>query len=60
VYFQKSSVLSNVFDRLTIGSAVSFVEEQGEKGPQASTVRLTRGRNPRQPSPSALLQPSRR
>jgi cold shock CspA family protein len=40
VYFQKSSVLNNAFDRLTVGSRVSFVEEPGEKGPQASTVRL--------------------
>lgn len=40
VYFQKTSVLKNAFHRLTIGSAVSFVEEPGEKGPQASTVRL--------------------
>ena len=40
VYFQKSSVLKNAFDRLAIGSAVSFVEEPGEKGPQASTVKL--------------------
>jgi cold shock CspA family protein/ribosome-associated translation inhibitor RaiA len=40
VYFQKSSVLKNAFDRLTVGSAVSFVEELGEKGPQASTVTL--------------------
>jgi len=40
VYFQKSSVLKNAFDRLAIGTAVSFVEEPGEKGPQASTVKL--------------------
>ena len=40
VYFQKSSVLKNAFDRLTVGSAVSFVEEPGEKGSQASTVKL--------------------
>ena len=40
VYFQKSSVLKNAFARLTVGSAVSFVEEPGEKGPQASTVKL--------------------
>jgi cold shock CspA family protein/ribosome-associated translation inhibitor RaiA len=40
VYFQKSSVLKDAFDRLTVGSAVSFVEEPGEKGPQASTVKL--------------------
>jgi cold shock CspA family protein len=40
VYFQKSSVLKGAFDRLAVGSAVSFVEEPGEKGPQASTVKL--------------------
>jgi cold shock CspA family protein len=40
VYFQKSSVLKNAFDRLTVGSRVSFVEEPGDKGPQASTIRL--------------------
>jgi cold shock CspA family protein/ribosome-associated translation inhibitor RaiA len=50
VYFQKSSVLKGAFDRLTVGSAVSFVEEPGEKGPQASTVRLL---HPRRRSPSA-------
>jgi cold shock CspA family protein/ribosome-associated translation inhibitor RaiA len=40
LYFQKGSVLRGAFDRLALGSAVSFVEEQGEKGPQASTVKL--------------------
>ncbi len=40
VYFQKSSVLKGAFDRLAVDSAVSFVEEPGEKGPQASTVKL--------------------
>jgi hypothetical protein len=33
-------VLKDSFDRLSVGSAVSFVEEPGEKGPQASTVKL--------------------
>ena len=50
VYFQKSSVLKNAFDRLTVGSAVSFVEEPGEKGPQASTVKLLHPRRTRRPS----------
>ena len=45
--FQKSSVLKNVFDRLTIGSTVSFVEEAGENGPQASTVKLLHPRRAR-------------
>ena len=50
VCFQKSSVLKNAFDRLTVGSAVSFVEESGEKGPQASTVKLTHPRRARRSS----------
>ena len=48
VYFQKSGVLKNAFDRLAVGSAVSFVEERGEKGPQASTVKLLQQRRRRQ------------
>ncbi len=40
VYFHRNSVLHHAFDRLKIGSAVRFVEELGEKGPQASTVIL--------------------
>lgn len=40
VYFQRSSVLNDAFARLEVGSAVSFVEEPGEKGPQASSVKL--------------------
>lgn len=42
IYFQKSSVLHDAFDRLKVGSDVVFVEEAGDKGPQASTVRLLR------------------
>lgn len=38
VYFDKNSVIGGGFDRLDIGIEVRFVEEQGEKGPQASTV----------------------
>ena len=38
VYFHRNSVLDNGFNYLTIGSEVHFVEEIGEKGPQASTV----------------------
>jgi len=57
VYFQKSSVLKGAFDRLTVDSAVSFVEESGEKGPQASTVKLLRPRR-RQSSPAAPAEPA--
>jgi len=40
VYFHRNSVAQHAFDRLAIGSEVRFVEEVGEKGPQASTVNL--------------------
>ncbi len=40
LYFHKNSVLSPGFDRLEVGVEVHFVEEIGEKGPQASTVRV--------------------
>jgi len=40
VYFHKNSVLAPGFDRLEIGAQVHFAEEMGEKGPQASTVRI--------------------
>ena len=40
VYFQNNSVLKDAFPRLRVGSSVSFVEEPGDKGPQASTVKL--------------------
>jgi cold shock CspA family protein/ribosome-associated translation inhibitor RaiA len=39
-YFNKQSVLNRGFARLQVGTGVTFVEEQGEKGPQASTVRI--------------------
>jgi cold shock CspA family protein len=40
IYFHRNSVLNEGFDRLEVGTEVSFVEEIGEKGPQASTVRI--------------------
>jgi cold shock CspA family protein/ribosome-associated translation inhibitor RaiA len=42
VYFHKNSVLARGFDRLEVGTEVFFAEEPGEKGPQASTVRVIR------------------
>ena len=38
IYFHRNSVLEPGFDRLRVGVEVRFVEEAGEKGPQASTV----------------------
>ncbi len=45
IYFHRNSVLHPGFDRLEIGTEVRFAEEEGEKGPQASTVAIvgTRG-----------------
>jgi cold shock CspA family protein/ribosome-associated translation inhibitor RaiA len=40
VYFHRNSVLDAGFSRLAVGSRVSFVEEPGEKGAQASTVKM--------------------
>ena len=42
IYFHRNSVLDGAFSRLAVGTRVTFAEEIGEKGPQASTVRLLR------------------
>jgi cold shock CspA family protein len=40
LYFHQHSVLNEGFKRMAPGTRVSFAEEKGEQGPQASTVRL--------------------
>lgn len=40
IYFHGNSVLQPGFDHLEVGAEVHFAEEQGEKGPQATTVRF--------------------
>jgi ribosomal subunit interface protein len=40
VYFHRNSIVGEKFERLTIGTKVRFAEEDGDKGPQASTVYL--------------------
>jgi cold shock CspA family protein/ribosome-associated translation inhibitor RaiA len=44
IYFHKNSLVGNEFDHLDIGTGVHWVEEQGDKGPQASTVRIVDSR----------------
>lgn len=39
IYFHRNSVVNDGFAKLEPGSRVTFVEQRGEKGPQASTVR---------------------
>lgn len=40
LYFHRHSVLNDDFDRLEVGTGVRFVEEEGDRGPQASTVAI--------------------
>jgi cold shock CspA family protein len=40
IYFHRNSVLDDAFSRLEIGTEVAFAEEEGERGPQATTVKL--------------------
>jgi cold shock CspA family protein len=40
IYFHRNSVLDNDYSRLAVGSRVTYAEEMGGKGPQASTVKL--------------------
>ena len=40
VYFHRNAVVAGDFDTLTVGDQLRFTEQVGEKGPQASSVRL--------------------
>jgi cold shock CspA family protein len=40
IYFHRNSVLNNAFIKIKPGTRVTYVEEAGERGPQASTVKL--------------------
>lgn len=40
VYFHRNSLVDGDFDRLELDAEVRYAEEQGERGPQASTVHL--------------------
>jgi len=51
IYFHRNSVLDDAFPRLVPGTRVGFFEEAGEKGPQASTVRLV-GKHKMRTSPA--------
>jgi cold shock CspA family protein len=42
IYFHRNSVLGAGWERLKVGSRVSYAEEPGNEGPQASTVRVAR------------------
>ncbi len=56
VYFHRNSVIGGNFDSLRVGSRVHFCEEEGDKGPQASTVKLLHpGKQRRTAASSAVL-----
>jgi cold shock CspA family protein len=40
IYFHRNSILNADFAALQIGTRVSFIEEEGNEGPQASSVRV--------------------
>jgi cold shock CspA family protein len=40
IYFHRNSVLGGDYDRLTVGTQVRYVPEEGAKGLQASTVQI--------------------
>lgn len=42
IYFHRNSVLGFDFEDLKIGMEVRFVEKSGDKGPQASTVKVAK------------------
>lgn len=44
VYFHERSVLSVNFNELKLGMGVAYTEEDGDEGPQASSVRVVDGR----------------
>lgn len=41
IYFHRNSVLHGAFERLEVGTEVRFAEEEGDEGPQASSVSVT-------------------
>jgi cold shock CspA family protein/ribosome-associated translation inhibitor RaiA len=40
IYFHKNSLTGDEFDRLEIGTGVQWYQQEGDEGPQASTVRI--------------------
>ena len=51
-YFHRNSVLHDGFDRLAIGTEVRFSAEEGDKGPQASSVQIVSKPGAREETPA--------
>jgi ribosomal subunit interface protein len=56
IYFHRNAVLKSGFDHLEVGAHVRYVEEEGEKGPQASTV-VSTTRHAAHPRPKGAGRP---
>jgi cold shock CspA family protein len=54
IYFHRNSVRHRDFDRLTVGTEVRFEEEDGDNGPQASTVQIVGKPGARLPNPEPV------
>jgi cold shock CspA family protein len=59
VYFHQASVLDGHFLRLRIGTRVKFTEESGEKGPQASTVKVSHQRKQARSAAAVSVLPAK-
>jgi cold shock CspA family protein len=57
IYFHQASVLDGHFNRLRAGTRVRFAEEMGEKGPQASTVKIIHPRKQAQTAATTEVLP---
>jgi cold shock CspA family protein/ribosome-associated translation inhibitor RaiA len=57
IYFNQASVLDGHFNRLRIGTRVRFAEETGDKGPQASTVKVVHPRKQAQTAATTDVLP---
>ena len=51
-YFHRNSVLHDDFERLTVGTEVRFSAEDGDKGPQASSVQIVSKPGAREETPA--------
>src|SRR5262245_56959331 len=57
IYFNEASVLDGHFSRLRVGTRVRLAEERGEKGLQASTVKMIHPRKQAQVAQAAEVFP---
>jgi cold shock CspA family protein len=55
IFFHRNSVVNDEFDNLKIGTTVSFNEVTGDKGPQASTVKIVDSSSTQTTNPDQFL-----